>query len=91
MSLALEGESLTTQQLIAIHNERTKLLANGLDRASTAAVAGGIFTPLGGFLYNLGGAPPPGGALTVAAIMYVALFVGVALHFAARRVLGRLR
>jgi hypothetical protein len=37
-----------------IDNERTKLLANALDRASTACFTVGILTPAAGYLYNIG-------------------------------------
>ena len=37
-----------------IDNERTKLLANALDRASTACFTVGILTPAAGYLYNVG-------------------------------------
>jgi hypothetical protein len=35
-----------------VDNERTKLLANALDRASTACFTVGILTPTAGFLYG---------------------------------------
>ena len=38
-----------------LHNERTKLLANALDRASTACFTVGILTPSVGYLYNVSG------------------------------------
>jgi hypothetical protein len=37
-----------------IDNERTKLLANAPDRASTACFTVGIATPVAGYLYNVG-------------------------------------
>ena len=37
-----------------IDNERTKLLANAFDRASTPCFTVGIATPLAGYLYNVG-------------------------------------
>lgn len=36
-----------------IDNERTKLLANSLDRPSTACFTVGVATPLAGYLYGL--------------------------------------
>lgn len=36
-----------------INNERTKPLANALDRASTACFTVGILTPIAGFIYGL--------------------------------------
>ena len=38
---------------VLIDNERTKLLANALDRASTACVTVGLLAPLAALLYNL--------------------------------------
>ena len=37
-----------------IDNEQTKLLANALDRASTACFTVGIATPIAGMVYNIG-------------------------------------
>ncbi|HEV7252537.1 MAG TPA: hypothetical protein VGN97_05500 [Mesorhizobium sp.] len=37
-----------------IDNERTKLLAGALDRASTACFTVGIATPLAGYIYDIG-------------------------------------
>lgn len=36
-----------------VDNERTKLLANALDRASTACLTVGVLAPLAALLYNL--------------------------------------
>ncbi|MBL0933848.1 MAG: hypothetical protein IBJ07_03765 [Rhizobiaceae bacterium] len=36
-----------------VDNERTKLLANALDRASTACFTVGVATPLAGYLYGV--------------------------------------
>ena len=73
-----------------IHNERTKLLANALDRVSTALLAGGIVTPAVGYFYRLNGATALSPGLLVA-LFYVWFFCGVGLHLGGRRVLGRLR
>lgn len=69
----------------AIGNERTKLFANALDRASTACFAVGILAPLSGLTQGqLHFAPP-------AAIAIAGWFAAaVVLHYAARRVLGGL-
>lgn len=78
------------QQEIYIHNERVKLLANSLDRASTALVTVGVVTPLVAFFYgNVD-------KLTieiwkVAVITYAFLLTALNLHLAARVVLGRLK
>jgi hypothetical protein len=41
--------------LSASRPERIKLLANALDRASTACFTVGIATPLAGYIYNIAG------------------------------------
>lgn len=70
----------------AIDNERTKLFANALDRASTACLAVGIFAPLSGL--------SRGDAFfsIAASVAIVGWFTAaVMLHYAARHVLGGLR
>lgn len=70
-----------------IHNAQTKLLANALDRASTALVTVGVVTPVAGYLYGV--ARPS--VLFLAAAGYIWFFAAVSLHLAARRLLGRLK
>ena len=70
-----------------VRNERTKLLANALDRASTACLAVGILAPLSSSLLGAGPTRSIGGLLLS--------FVGwtataVVLHLGARRLLGDL-
>ena len=74
-----------------IENERTKLLANSLDRASTACLTIGVLAPLGSVLFKSEGVAPLGGPMMIAAIIYAALAVAAGLHYAARRVLGGLQ
>jgi hypothetical protein len=38
-----------------VHNERTKLFANALDRASTACFTVGVLSPIVAALYGVGG------------------------------------
>lgn len=71
---------------VATYNERVKLRANALDRASTASIAVGLFAPLTAFF--LGQAPlsawqavPFLGWLATAAL----------LHYGAYRYLGAMR
>ena len=74
-----------------IHNERTKLLANALDRASTACFTVGIATPLAGYIYNISNLRE---TLPVWVLLFAALgwcSACFALHYLARRVLGGLR
>lgn len=70
---------------VAIDNERTKLTANALDRASTASVAVGILAPLAAVLQ--GQAIP---SLGVVVSFAGWLAVGIVPHIFARRVLGGL-
>lgn len=71
-----------------IHNERTKLLANALDRASTACIAVGLIGPT--VATTNGGNP-----LHLSWIAILAsgawILAAVALHLGARHVLGRLQ
>jgi hypothetical protein len=67
-----------------IHNERTKLLANALDRASTACFAVGVI----GQALSL----PPAGQLWIGLLSPAGwILAAIALHLVARRVLGRLK
>lgn len=74
-----------------IHNERTKLTAAALDRASTACFTVGAFGPLAAFLYGVGG--------TVGVTRGIVLLLGAAawmtggalLHIVAWLYLGRLK
>lgn len=68
---------------VTIHNERTKLLANALDRTSTACVAVGLIAPVvgGGFRGNW----------DIVASIAIWLFAALVLHLGARRVLAGLR
>lgn len=67
-----------------IHNERVKLLANALDRASTACFAVGTL----GQAFSL----PPGGNLWVSLLSPTSwILAAIGLHLVARRILGRLK
>jgi Na+/melibiose symporter-like transporter len=70
-----------------VHNERTKLIANALDRASTGAFLAGVAVPTATAMF---------GQQSIAweyffscVLLWVA--VGVILHVEARKVLGALR
>lgn len=73
-----------TAKLVA--NERLKLLANNLDRASTACFTIGVATPLAGWFYGVSG-------LDKMSVWWLLLgfagwlVAGAALHWQARRVL----
>ena len=71
-----------------VHNERAKLLANALDRASTACLTVGIATPIASYLYCLGRAGLEPWFLFAAC--YVWLCAAFGLHWVARRMLERL-
>ena len=73
-----------------IDNERTKLLANALDRASTASLAVGVFGPIAVTLYNAGGPFADDRAIILAVGSALWLTAAVALHLVARAVLGRM-
>ena len=67
-----------------IHNERTKLLANAFDRASTACIAVGAL----GQALSL----PPAGTMWIGLVSAAGWFLtAVALHLVARHALGRLK
>jgi hypothetical protein len=69
--------------------EQTKLLANALDRASTACFTVGIATPLTGYIYNLAVFNAvPGSRMIVSLIGW--LMGAVLLRYQARRELRRL-
>jgi hypothetical protein len=74
-----------------VSNEQIKLLANALDRASTACFTVGIATPLAGYLYNVAGFR--GSVHVVELVVGLAGWIAAAfvLHLAGRRVLRRLQ
>lgn len=75
----------------AIANERTKLLANALDRASTASIAVGVIAPLAAWMTNTGGLQETVALLVLGAGAFGWLLAAVILHLVARAVLGRLQ
>ena len=70
-----------------IENERIKLSAGWLDRASTACLTIGIVTPIAGYVYGLTTLP----VWYLVAACYVWLSFAAGLHWLARRMLGRLQ
>lgn len=72
-----------------IQNERTKLLANALDRASTACLTVGVFGPTVAFLYGAG--TLKSSVIFFGLVSVIWIFIAVALHLLARRNLGALR
>lgn len=74
-----------------IHNERLKLLASALDRASTACFTVGIATPVAGYIYNISNLREslPAWHMAVGGIGWI--LACVLLHLLARRSLGGLK
>ena len=70
-----------------IENERTKLIANALDRASTACLAVGIFAPLAAVVQAEAPRFTPGLLFSLAGWFAAA----IVLHLRARRTLGGLK
>lgn len=66
-----------------VNNERVKLLASAIDRASTACIAIGLLTPIvsGNFLAN---------THTIAGVV-IWFIAALSLHFGAQQVLGMLK
>jgi predicted branched-subunit amino acid permease len=76
-------------QLSLIENERTKLLANALDRASTASLTVGVFAPVAAIVYGASGTVMASVAFVLGASSW--LSAAAALHWLARRTLGGLK
>lgn len=74
-----------------IENERTKLLANALDRASTACLTVGVLGPSVAVLYRLGGTTGENHGILVAVGSVLWIVAAGFLHRMAYRVLGRLK
>jgi hypothetical protein len=72
-----------------IENERTKLLANALDRASTACVTVGLLAPIAALLYGATGTAIEPVAFGLICSSWI--FAAAALHLVARLVLGGLK
>jgi hypothetical protein len=75
----------------AIANERTKLLANALDRASTACFTVGVAAPFAAWITNAGGLRDIVAAATLLLGACGWLLAAFILHLVARAVLGRLK
>jgi hypothetical protein len=69
-----------------IENERTKLLANAFDRASTACLTVGIAAPAAGYIYGINQLS----GLFWISVVFVWLGVAIGLHLIARYTLGAL-
>jgi hypothetical protein len=71
--------------------ETAKLIANALDRASTACFTVGIATPLAGYVYNVSGFRGSIGFAALVGGVAGWLTVAIGLHLLARRVLKRIQ
>ena len=69
-----------------VRNEQTKLLANALDRASTASLAVGVFGPVSANMSSSDWTKSPG-LFTILAMSLVWIFLALSLHAFARRIL----
>lgn len=72
-----------------IRNEQTKLLANNLDRASTACLTVGVFAPTAAALYTSANTTSSIATFAIGAVSWI--FTSVVLHISARTVLRRLK
>lgn len=72
-----------------VDNERTKLLANALDRASTASLTVGVLAPIAAVFYNLSATDTPTWVFVVGGVTWFS--AAIALHFIARMVLKGLQ
>jgi len=71
-----------------VHNERTKYLATLVNTVAAGTVVAGVVAPLIAFTFGVPG--PISGGFAIA-VSLVWLLVGAALHYAVRRILGRLQ
>ena len=74
-----------------VENERTKLLAGALDRASTAVFTVGIITPVVSWFFNLQNIRDTLGPGGLALFVVLSFSGSVGLHLQARSVLGDLK
>lgn len=84
----IELEKIRSQRAITVHNERTKLFANALDRASTALLSIGILGPIVTSVRGLG-LDMRWDRLIAASVIWIIVAIG--LHLVARRSLGGLK
>ena len=72
-----------------IHNERTKLLANGFNTAATSCFTVGVLAPTVAVFYKVGPGPFPIGSVFVGTLIW--LSIASFLHYCGRRILGGLK
>jgi hypothetical protein len=64
--------------MTVIYNERTKLLANSIDRASTSCVTVGVFAPGAAAIYTVSGTVVSSSIFLIGTAIW--LFAAIALH-----------
>lgn len=74
-----------------IENERTKLLATGLNTAASSCFTVGIATPLAGYVYNVSAFRTHIDRLELGIGMACWLLAAISLHLIARRILRGLK
>jgi hypothetical protein len=72
-----------------VHNERTKLLANALDRASSACLTVGFLAPVAAAYYGPLGSMPQAGVLISGCAAWIV--AALTLHYGASATLKDLR
>lgn len=72
-----------------IDNEQTKLLANALDRASTACLTVGVLAPVAAVIYSVTGSSADLWYFVLGTVIW--FLTALTLHLGARRTLRRLR
>ena len=85
--MSLQSIALT-RRLRLVRRERTRLLANGLNTLAMSSIAAGATIPV---VAAWAGVPSPVSAGVLAAAVALRIGSGVALHLAARYVVGGLR
>ncbi len=73
-----------------VHNERTKLTAAALNAAAGSSFAVGVIAPIAAAFYNVSGSSGVS-VQTIISGTIIWLAASIALHMAARRVLGSLK
>lgn len=70
-----------------VHNEQTKLMANALDRASTACLTVGFRAPSAAAIYTAPNAFPLGPVVIIGTFAWIS--TAIVLHLMARRILRK--
>jgi hypothetical protein len=76
------------KRAVLVYNERTKLMGNAVDRASTALITVGVLGPVASYLYGIG---PAVGTSRHVAWFTIWTVCAVFVHSFAGLILGRLK